>query len=468
MLREHNQLMLSVLVIADALAIAFAWLLSYWVRFTWLPVDDAKGVPDLWDRFLPMLPFVVLAHLLIFYRVGLYRPRRDNPLLDETRDIVKAYFVAIIAVVLIDYATPPTNKISRQFVLTYAIIGAFCFAIFRGSVRVWLHSLRRRGLNRRTAAIVGAGRAAQRLLHALRRNTWTGLEVLYFVDDPGPKRMSEIRGVPVRGPLSELSRILDESPVDSVFIALPTREAQRIDEILQVLQTCSSDVRLAPDINRAFTLRPNVSELDDVPILSLRQTPLQGWNALTKRGFDLGVGSICLLIATIPMLIIAVLIKLNSRGPVFYRQTRMGLDGQRFELVKFRTMRADAEAAGPVWSQLHDARRTRLGAFLRRTSLDELPNLFNVLAGHMSLVGPRPERPEFIEKFKHEIPRYMLRHKMKAGMTGYAQINGYRGATSLRKRIQHDLHYIQHWSILLDVRILIRTIFGAWFSRHEA
>lgn len=467
MLREHSQLMLSVLVIADALAIALAWLLSYWVRFTLLPVDEVKGVPALWDRFLPSLPFVVLAHLLIFYRVGLYRPRRDNPLLDETRDIVKAYFVAIIAVVLIDYAAPPTSKISRQFVLTYAVVGAFCFALFRGSVRVLLRALRRRGLNRRTAAIVGAGRTAQRLLHALQRNTWTGLEVLYFVDDPGPKRAAAVRGVPVRGPLSELPRLLESEPVDSVFVALPTRESQRTDEILQILQTCSADVRLVPDINRAFTLRSNVSELDDVPILSLRQTPLYGWNALLKRGFDLVVGAICLLIAALPMLLIAALIKWEG-GPVFYRQTRMGLDGRRFELVKFRTMRADAEADGPVWSQKHDSRRTRLGAFLRRTSLDELPNLFNVLAGQMSLVGPRPERPEFIERFKHEIPRYMLRHKMKAGMTGYAQIRGYRGETSLRKRIQHDLHYIQHWSLWLDFRILVSTVFGVWFSRHEA
>jgi exopolysaccharide biosynthesis polyprenyl glycosylphosphotransferase len=215
-------------------------------------------------------------------------------------------------------------------------------------------------------------------------------------------------------------------------------------------------------------MHPNVSELDGVPILSLRQTPLYGWNAILKRAFDLLVGTICLLIALPPMIVIAFVVKLTSPGQVFYPQRRMGFDGQEFTLVKFRTMRPDAEAhTGPVWADRDDPRRTRVGAFLRRTSLDELPNLFNVLAGHMSLVGPRPERPEFIAKFKNEIPRYMLRHKMKAGLTGYAQVKGLRGRTSLRKRIQHDLHYINNWSLGLDLRILARTLTGAWLSKHE-
>jgi len=174
-----------------------------------------------------------------------------------------------------------------------------------------------------------------------------------------------------------------------------------------------------------------------------------------------------LLVAALPMAVIALLIKRDSPGPVLYRQRRMGLDGREFDLLKFRTMRTDAETAGPVWSQVDDPRRTRIGAWLRRTSLDELPNLFNVLRGEMSLVGPRPERPEFIAQFKHQIPQYMLRHKMKAGMTGYAQIRGWRGATSLRKRIQHDVYYIRNWSLALDIRILIQTVLTVWFSRHE-
>lgn len=467
MLKQHNQLMVSLLVLADACAVAAAWLLAYWIRFTYLPVDPQKGIPGLGDQYLPILPLVVAAHLIVFYRVRLYRPRRAHTILSETRDIIKAFCVAVVAVVLIAYAMPESHKLSRQFVATYAVVGTTCFALFRAAVRAALRTLRKRGYNRRTAAIIGAGRSAQRLLHTLRRNAWTGIEVVYFVADRTHDSPGEIRGVPVYGPLDDLRRILDRWPVDSVFIALPAEQSHRTEELLVAMQACMADVRLVPEVNPTFAMKPDVSRLDGIPILSLRQTPLYGWNAVAKRAFDLIVGGLALLLAAVPMLIIAVLIKLTSPGPVLYRQRRMGLDGRQFDMLKFRTMRADAEADGPVWSQRHDPRRTRVGAFLRRTSLDELPNLFNVLKGEMSLVGPRPERPEFIEQFKHEIPQYMLRHKMKAGMTGYAQVRGYRGASSLKKRIQHDMHYIRNWSLGLDLRILAQTLFGVWFSKHE-
>ncbi len=466
MLKQHNHFMIAALVIADALAIGLAWLLSYWIRFEYLPVDPSKGVPDLLDKFLPRLPVVVTAHLLIFYRVHLYRPRRSERLFQETRDIVKAFLVAVVVVVLIDYAMPQPNKISRQFIAPYPVVGPTHFATFRFIVRVALRLARRGGLNRRFAAIIGTGRTAQRLQQALRRNRWTGIDIAYFIDDraaPG-----SLQGVPVYGPLSEIAAIAEEHPVDAFFVALPGDQSHRTEDILDGLHLSMADVRIVPDLNPAYAMRPDVSQLDGVPILSVRQTPLYGWNVILKRGFDLGVGTLCLLIGAVPMLAIAVAIKWSSRGPVFYRQRRMGLDGREFTMLKFRTMRTDAEASGPVWSQKVDPRRTAIGAFLRRTSLDELPNLFNVLAGQMSLVGPRPERPEFIAEFKHEIPNYMLRHKMKAGMTGYAQIKGLRGDTSLRRRIQHDLHYIRHWSLGLDIRILAQTIFGVWFSKHEA
>ncbi len=465
MLRQHGQLMVSLLVVADAVAIAVAWLASYWIRFVWLPAP--RGIPPITDQYLPMLPLVIAAHLAIFYRLRLYRPRRDGTILNETRDIVKAFVVAVVAVVLIDYALPASHKISRQFIAVYAVVGTTCFALFRASVRVALRLLRQHGFNRRTAAIVGTGRAAQQLLHALRNNSWTGIEVVYFVAEGPTAARDQIRGVPVAGTIDTLRAQLERWPVDQVFIALPMRQAHRTQDVLDALETSTADVRLVPELSPYYALRSEVSELDGLPILSLRQTPLYGWNAIVKRAFDLAVGSVCLAIAAVPMLIIAVLIKLTDGGPVFYRQRRIGLDGREFDLIKFRTMRVDAEADGPVWSQRDDPRRTPIGRFLRRTSLDELPNLFNVLAGEMSLVGPRPERPEFIEQFKHEIPRYMLRHKMKAGMTGYAQVRGYRGATSLRKRIQHDVYYINNWSLSLDVRILLQTLFGVWFSRHE-
>ena len=465
MLKQHSQIMIICLVIADALAVSVAWVLSYWIRFEYLAVDPEKGVPELADQFLPILPLVVLAHLFIFYRVRLYRPRRNERLFNETRDILKAFMVAIVVIVLIDYALPHSNKISRKFIATYAVVGTTCFASLRFTARLILRLLRRHGWNRRRAAIIGSGRMAQRLLQALQRNQWTGIDLAYFVDDR--RQPGAMLGVPVSGPLTELRTVVEQDPVDSIFIALPAHQADRTPEVLEALQTSMADVRLVPDVNPTYAMRPDVAQLEGVPILSLRQTPLYGWNAIIKRAFDLAVGSVCLLLAMLPMAAIAVFIKLGSPGPVFYRQRRMGLDGREFSMFKFRTMRADAEANGPVWSQTDDPRRTRIGVFLRRTSLDELPNLFNVLAGEMSLVGPRPERPEFIAAFKHEIPNYMLRHKMKAGMTGYAQVKGLRGDTSIKKRIQHDVHYIRHWSLGLDIRILARTLTDVWFSKHE-
>ncbi|MBI5866089.1 MAG: undecaprenyl-phosphate glucose phosphotransferase [Planctomycetes bacterium] len=468
MLKQHSQLVLGLLVLADACAVAVAWLGSYWLRFHFIGVDPTKGVPPLSDKYIPLLPLVVAAHLFIFYRLRLYRPRRDQTVISETRDIVKAFFVAIIAIIAVDYmADPDSHKISRWFIATYAVVGTTCFAFFRGAVRIVLRILRSRGYNRRSAAIVGSGRTAQKLLAALEDNPWTGMETHFFIDDRHPGEPLEVRGLPVLGPLANTGAILEEKPVDAVFVALPTSEAHRLEEVLQALEQTTSDIRMVPELNPHYAMRPDITRLDDVPILSLRQTPLYGWNALVKRGFDVVVGTICLLIAAGPMLAIALLIKLTSPGPVFYRQRRVGLDGQEFDMFKFRTMHVDAEKDGPVWSKRNDDRRTSLGAFLRRTSLDELPNLFNVMAGEMSLVGPRPERPEFIEQFKAEIPKYMQRHKMKAGMTGFAQIRGYRGETSLRKRIQHDVHYIRNWSLSLDIRILAATIFGVWFSRHE-
>ncbi|MHC4441224.1 MAG: undecaprenyl-phosphate glucose phosphotransferase [Planctomycetota bacterium] len=469
MLKQHSQLMVTLLTLADACAVTVAWIVSYWIRFTWLPVDAAKGFPDFTATYLPMIPLIIMAHLIIFSRLRLYSPRRDLSVLSDMRDVIKAFAVSVIAVIIIDYALPRSNKISRQFIMTYAIMGTTLFALFRACVRWILHIMRRRGWNKRTAAIVGSGSSGQHMLQALKHNSWTGIEVTYFVDDPRDDQpIDQLEGITVRGPLSELDQIIEDHPVDSVFIALPGSETQRISEVMAALQTCMADVRLIPEIDPTFVMRPDVSQLEGLAILSLRQTPLYGWNAILKRGFDIVVGGLCLLIALVPMLLIAALIKLTSRGPVLYRQRRMGLDGREFTLVKFRTMRVDAEEnTGPVWSRTEDPRRTRIGSFLRRTSLDELPNLLNVLAGHMSLVGPRPERPEFIRQFKHEIPRYMLRHRMKPGMTGSAQIKGYRGNTSLKMRIQHDVQYINNWSLALDLRILAQTLAKVWFSKHE-
>jgi Undecaprenyl-phosphate glucose phosphotransferase len=255
--------------------------------------------------------------------------------------------------------------------------------------------------------------------------------------------------------------------VDEVVIALPREDFPQLEKLLADLDDEMVTVRLIPDLLHVMTLRSSVEELDGLPLINLRESPMVGWAAVQKRAFDVVVASL-LLVLLAPLLALAGLaVWLGSGRPIFFRQERMGLDGRVFQMVKFRTMRPDAESeTGPVWTAPEDPRRTRLGSLLRRTSIDELPQLWNVLRGDMSLVGPRPERPVFIERFRREIPGYMLRHKVRSGLTGWAQVHGWRGDTSLHERVEHDIFYIQNWSLALDVRILLMTLWRGWFDRN--
>jgi Undecaprenyl-phosphate glucose phosphotransferase len=254
--------------------------------------------------------------------------------------------------------------------------------------------------------------------------------------------------------------------IDGIFVTLPLEQSSLLSEIQQWLADEPIDLYFIPDVGRLATLRGHMEEFDGMPIISLQVSPLYGWNALLKRVMDVMIGGLALIIFFPVMFVIAVVIKLTSYGPVLYRQERMGLDGERFAMLKFRTMVDNAEGlTGPIWSANNDSRVTPVGRWLRRTSLDELPQLFNVLRGEMSLVGPRPERPPLIEEFRKSIPKYMLRHKVKAGMTGWAQVNGWRGNTSLERRIEHDIEYIENWSLWRDVKILARTLLTGFRTR---
>jgi exopolysaccharide biosynthesis polyprenyl glycosylphosphotransferase len=249
-------------------------------------------------------------------------------------------------------------------------------------------------------------------------------------------------------------------------IALPREDGGQLEKILADLDDELVTVRLIPDLLHVMTLRSSVEELDGLPLINLRESPMVGWAAVQKRAFDVVVASLGLVAFAPVMALAALAVRASSGRPILYGQERMGLDGRVFRMIKFRTMRPDAEReTGPVWTSSDDARRTRVGAFLRRTSLDELPQLWNVLRGDMSLVGPRPERPYFVERFRREIPGYMLRHKVRAGLTGWAQVHGWRGDTSLHERVEHDIYYIQNWSLALDLRILLMTL---WHGHRNA
>jgi Undecaprenyl-phosphate glucose phosphotransferase len=277
----------------------------------------------------------------------------------------------------------------------------------------------------------------------------------------------KVEGREVLGGYAAVTQILAEHRADQLFVALPMEAHHELLKILNAIEGELVDVRVVPDVLQFVTLRSVVEELEGLPVVSLAQSPITGWSRIAKRGMDIVCATVGLLVLSPVLGLIAVAIRLGSPGPVLFRQERMGLDGRSFQMYKFRSMRDDAEAeTGPVWASDGDCRRTGLGRLLRRFSLDELPQLWNVLRGEMSLVGPRPERPFFVHQFKTLIPQYMLRHKVKSGMTGWAQVNGLRGNTSLEKRIEYDLYYIQNWSIALDVKIVLLTAYRAWQHRY--
>jgi len=314
--------------------------------------------------------------------------------------------------------------------------------------------------------IVGTGEVGQMILQKIRHLPGLGYEVTGFVDDRSD--LETIRGVPVLGQTGDLPSLIGEHSIDEVIIALPEEASH--EEILTIISLCERgkvDIKVYPDVFQIMAAQVSIGDLGGLPLLTVRDIALRGWRLTLKRAVDLIGSAVGLVVVSPLMLLLAALIKLDSPGPVFYVQERMGLDAKPFWMIKFRSMWADAEAkTGPVWATKDDPRRTRLGAFIRRFSVDELPQLINVVLGEMSLVGPRPERPVFVEQFRQSIPRYMDRHREKSGLTGWAQVNGLRGDTSIAERTKYDLWYIENWSLLLDFKIILKTIFNAFASKN--
>ncbi len=458
MVKQHNQLMLALFALADLAVTAAAGAGSYGLAAVagWLPGQQAAR------QWPALLALVLVLTPLVFSRCELYRPRRTATIISEWADLLRACLLVWLLTAAVGSFLLP----GRHLLAVLGVFGPAWFAAmaaFRTAARAFLRWARRRGWNLRSAAIVGAGHSAQALLEEIHSNPWTGFRVCYVVadEDIGGKLM----GVEVVGPIRELRACFQRRPVEFVFVALPAEQARQTEQVLNALAGVVTDVCVVPDVLGYHFLRHRVDQVGTVPVVSLTHTPQEGWNCLLKRAMDI-VGALVGLVVFAPLMaIIAAAIKLTSRGPVFYLQTRTSLGGRPFRMIKFRTMVPQAEAhTGAVMASPDDARVTRLGRLLRRRSLDELPQLFNVLLGQMSLVGPRPERPELIEQLKEQVPRYLLRQQVKAGITGWAQVNGLRGKTSIAKRVEYDVHYINNWSLAFDLRILLLTVLRGFTS----
>ena len=462
MLKAHSRVFEHLTLATDVILIALCWLAAYGLRFYVVgPPLVTPDIPPFREYLLQLVPIVVVWGVA-FRWFDLYRPRRLGSYVSEWADVAKASTLGVLVLIAIMQFVFRNIEYSRVVILYFWALSIVAVSVWRAIFREGLRFARRHGVNLRRAVVVGGGGAAVELLAALGRRPDVGVQVLGLVGDKQGDA-----GATWLGRFEDLRGILDGEQVDLILIALPHGDASRLPAVLSDIGDDPVAIHLVPDVYGLASMRGGIEEFEGVPIIHLRESPLYGWNRVLKRGLDLVVGGVALVVLAPLLVAVAVAIRLTSPGPALLRQERMGLDGRAFSMLKFRTMRVDAEAeSGPVWAAPDDDRRTGLGAVLRRFSLDELPQLLNVLRGDMSLVGPRPERPVFVETFRHRIPGYMLRHKVKAGMTGWAQINGWRGNTSLEKRIEYDLYYIERWSLAFDLVILVKTLWRGFLSRN--
>jgi Undecaprenyl-phosphate glucose phosphotransferase len=449
----------SIKVTADLLALSAAFGLAYFTRFAGFDAEPAplSDTLWLWGALLVVFP-------ITFHQARLYATNRSRTHLGEAFEVFKATVTATLILVAVMYFT--RERYSRLTLAFFVGYGFVLVVATRLVMREVLAQVRRRGRNLKSILVIGAGEVGQRVIETIDLHRELGFQVTGVLTRRPEKLGTTVRGAPVVGMFDELGRILAARPVDQVIIALPFEEQPLVKGLMEELAQHTVDVKFVPDLWQYMTLCGGLEEFGGLPIISLQGGPLHGWNVVAKRAFDVSFALAAIVLTGPVMAAVAAAVKLTSRGPLLYRQTRMGMDGRTFDILKFRTMRIDAEAGGAAMVRRDDPRRTPIGTFLRKLSLDEFPQFFNVLRGDMSLVGPRPERPVFIEEFRKQIPRYHLRHKVKAGITGWAQINGLRGQTSIQKRIEYDLYYIENWSLLLDLKILVRTAFGGFLSKN--
>jgi Undecaprenyl-phosphate glucose phosphotransferase len=469
-LKRYNRLLVLLYVVADVLASGAAFLIAYAIRFKSGLIPVWEGVPP-FTHYLTLAPFVALAVPIAFHVQRLYRLRRGRTRVDDFFAVLVGNILAVLLagggiLYFRTYYLPNALKQQGVYEISQLVWGLFLALnvfftyVSREAVRDLLRRRWRAGIGLKRVLIVGVGDLGRMVADRIVEHAELGFRLVGFADDRAATSDSiGYRGLPLLGTTADVPAICARETVDEIYVALPIEEHVKMLGVVEYASRECVDVHVVPDLLQFIALRARLEDLDGLPLISINDVPLRGFNSALKRAVDIALSCAVLFVGAIPGLVIAALIKRSSPGPVFYTQTRMGLDGKAFTVYKFRSMPVDAEdASGPVWAREDDPRATPVGRWLRRHDVDELPQFLNVLRGDMSIVGPRPERPFFVEQFKHRIPQYMLRHKVKAGITGWAQVNGWRGNTSLEKRIEFDLYYIENWSLSLDFKIMWLTL----------
>jgi Undecaprenyl-phosphate glucose phosphotransferase len=461
MIKRRSQTLAAWICICDVLAVGAAWVGGYYIRFSGLfPVY--KDQPPVEWCFNDLSLVMALA-AIAFWLTKNYEIHRLRRLREDLWTTLKGVPLLVLLITGAAFFLQD-EYVSRGAMALFAVLTFAAVLVTRRLTWWGVHHLRRRGYNPSFTVIVGTGRTARKTAVALRSATWMGFRNVGFIED-NPTRWSS--DLDILGGVADLPVLIHKYQIDHVFIALPLNRFDETRHVFDVLSQEMTDVRLVADVPNLAGVSLTTTFFEGMPIVGLRESPHYGVNIVVKRLMDIVLSALALIVLTPVMLLIALVVKLTSRGPVFYRQERCGLNGQSFNMLKFRSMPVGSEAqSGPVWAKKGDNRPTPVGAFLRKTSLDELPQFINVLRGDMSIVGPRPERPVFIEKFRKSIPSYMARHAVKCGITGWAQVNGWRGNTSLRRRIQYDLYYIVHWNPIFDLKIMWMTVWNGLIHRH--
>ncbi|MEO5763542.1 MAG: undecaprenyl-phosphate glucose phosphotransferase [Vicinamibacteria bacterium] len=482
-MRQRKQHLTESFLAADMVAVAIAWMTAYYARFNSTlftgPFPPYKGVPAARD-YAELLPLILGVAGVVFALQGLYRLRRPMSAIDDVLRIVAAFIVTaalslgatLYIRIYFRYApeVAASAEYSQGVFVLFVVFGAPLAIAGRRLLLAWFERAWTRGENAVRILVAGTSELGQTVARKLAAQKRLGFHVVGHLSESLPTGDSA-QNHTVLGPLTSANEVIYSHSIDVVYVALPMERHAEMVNLVQNLQSEVVDVRIVPDLLQCLTLRSGIEDLDGIPIVSLNETPLHGLPALLKRAMDLAGGLLILavltfLIPVLPLVVLAIKLK-GGKGPILYSQDRVTLDGRHFPVFKFRTMREDAEAeSGPVWASEQDPRRTDLGVFLRKYNLDELPQLLNVIRGDMSLVGPRPERPHFVDQFKHKIPNYMLRHRVPSGLTGWAQVHGWRGNSSLEKRIEFDLYYIENWSLYLDLKILVLTVFRGFGQTH--
>ena len=450
MVRRYNRLLIAFYVATDALLAVWAFILAYGIRFESGLIPVTRGYPPI-EQYLHIVPFVALLTPVAFQLQGIYRLRRGRSRVDDffavlIGSILAVVFGVVCTLYISVYYASEEEKARGAYEVSQVVWGLFLVLnvlftyLSREAVRELLERRWRAGVGLKRILIAGAGDLGRMVADRVLQHREFGYQVVGFVDDRAGGDHIGYRGLPLLGTLAEVGDIAQRERIDHLYVALPLEEHAKLLDLVELTSRECIDVKVVPDVLQFITLRARLEDLDGLPIININDVPLQGLNAWMKRVIDVGLSAAALIVLAVPIAIIAAVVKLSSRGPVLYAQERMGLDGKAFTVYKFRSMYEGAESdSGPVWADENDPRATPMGRWLRRFDLDELPQFWNVLRGDMSIVGPRPERPFFVDQFKHRIPQYMLCNKVKAGITGWAQVNGWRGNTSL-ERIEFDLY----------------------------